>query len=142
MGVLVLLISFFSGGRLIAQAVRAALVQNVDEPGRHPYAETASCLTGNCVLTFSVVPSGERLVVTSVSAESFALSGRLLQLGGHGPVIHYLPITSFFNNIASLSLPTTAYFDAGESPQLLCDDCNPNPTNLKATLSGYVINLP
>lgn len=142
LGVLVLLITFFSNGRLIAQAVRAALVENVDEPGRHPYVENSDCVTGNCVLTFSTVPSGERLVITSVSAESFAISGRVLQLGGHGPVVHFVTITSFFNNVGSTSLTLTAYFDAGEKPQLLCFDCNPNPTNLNATLSGYFVNLP
>lgn len=142
LGILALLITLFSDGRLIAQAVRAALVENVDEPGRHPYVENSACVTGNCILTFSAVPSGERLVVTSVSGESFAISGRVLQLGGHGPVLQFLPITSFFNNVGSLSLPITAYFDAGERPQLLCHDCNPNPSNLNATLSGYFVNLP
>ena len=141
LGILVLLIMFFADGRLIAQAVRAALVENVDEPGRHPYFETSSCVTDNCTLTFSAVPSSERLVVTSVSAESYAIAGRLLQLGGHGQVIH-LPITSFFNNVGALCLPIRAYFDAGERPQVVCEDCNPNPTNLNATLSGYFINLP
>ncbi|HEX6897563.1 MAG TPA: hypothetical protein VF146_19925, partial [Bryobacteraceae bacterium] len=65
LGILALLITLFSDGRLIAQAVRAALVENVDEPGRHPYVENSACVTGNCILTFSAVPSGERLVVTS-----------------------------------------------------------------------------
>lgn len=103
LGTLVLVIMFISDGRLIAQAVRAALVENVDEPGRHPYVENSVCVSGNCTLTFSVVPSGERLVVTSVSAESYAISGRLLQLGGHGQVVHFLPITSLFNNVGALS---------------------------------------
>lgn len=142
LGILVLLILSFSNGRLIAQAVRAALVENVDEPGRHPYVENSDCGTGNCTLTFSAVPSGERLVVTSVSVESFAISGRVLQLGGHGPAVQFLPITSFFNNIGAMSAPITAYFDAGERPQLLCFDCSSNPTNLNGTLSGYFVNLP
>ncbi|HLK17477.1 MAG TPA: hypothetical protein VKT81_00935 [Bryobacteraceae bacterium] len=141
-GAVLTVVGIGTESRAIAQAVRAALVQNVDEPGRHPYIETVTCETGNCVLTFPAVPSGQRLVVTSVSAESFAISGRVLELRGHGTVIQYLPITSFFNNVGSSNLHNLSYFDAGESPSILCFDCNPNPTNLSATLSGYFISLP
>lgn len=65
----VTVIGLWSAPKLIA-AVKAALVQNVDEPGRNPYQEgkSTSCpFPGDCVTTFSSVPAGTRLVLTSVS---------------------------------------------------------------------------
>jgi hypothetical protein len=57
--------------RAIAQAVRAALVRNQDEPGRNPYFESrdVNCTAQGCVAGFSAVPAGQRLVLTFISAQ-------------------------------------------------------------------------
>ncbi len=46
--VLVMTVGVFSAGPAIAQAVRAALVSNVDEPGRIPYS-VAIHMEGACL---------------------------------------------------------------------------------------------
>ena len=60
----------FTAGPAIAQAVRAALVSNVDDPGRIPYAGALSCSFDNsvlCLVPIPPVPNGKRLVITHVS---------------------------------------------------------------------------
>ena len=74
-----------NAGPAIAQAVRAALVKNVDEPGRNPYqgfvafnGSVAAAPDGSyfcqqppsaptCFLIFPFVPAGKRLVVESLT---------------------------------------------------------------------------
>ena len=63
--------------------VRAALVQNVDEPGRTPYQQelqvigNSGCDTDFCTpgFTFAVVPANKRLVIKQVSATFYASAG-------------------------------------------------------------------
>src|SRR5258706_15121720 len=63
----------------IAQAVRAAVVKNIDEPGRSPFQQEAffsgSCpnITA-CSVNYAPVPANKRLVITNVS-------GRFLTTG-------------------------------------------------------------
>jgi hypothetical protein len=55
--------------------VKAALVQNVDEPGRNPYSSTVTFFNAppcapdgsgtTCALIFQPVPAGKRLVATT-----------------------------------------------------------------------------
>lgn len=70
--VLVMTVGVFTAGHAIAQAVRAALVSNVDEPGRIPYVANSSCdfsrgFHDNCGASFPQVQNGKRLVITHVS---------------------------------------------------------------------------
>jgi hypothetical protein len=70
--VLMITVGVFTAGHAIAQAVRAALVSNVDEPGRIPYVANSSCdfQSGDhddCAASFPSVPAGKRLVITHVS---------------------------------------------------------------------------
>ena len=63
--------------------VRAALVQNVDEPGRTPYQQelqvsaNAECGADFCTpsFTFAVVPANKRLVIKQISATFDASAG-------------------------------------------------------------------
>jgi len=66
---------------LLAQ-IKAALVENIDEPGRNPYSSTVAVNPGKCgvsstgcVLFFVAVPAGKRLVVTNIIGNSGALFG-------------------------------------------------------------------
>jgi hypothetical protein len=71
--VLVLVVGVFSAGPAIAQAVRAALVSNVDDPGRIPYRVVESFSQQDCEFGCQggapLVPAGKRLVITNVSGD-------------------------------------------------------------------------
>lgn len=66
-----MVVGAFTAGPAIAQAVRAALVSNVDDPGRIPYRLSGGCNydgTGNnCSFTLPKVPDGKRVVITHIS---------------------------------------------------------------------------
>ncbi len=127
-----LLVTLGTERRAIAQAVRAALVENIDEPARNPYSETASCDSYGCTATFSPVPAGKRLVVTFVNGELGSFGA--LVLGGHaaaGP--RGFPIIAGFVNS-----PTVAYYEAGERPNVN----GAGSSFIRATLSGYYVTLP
>ncbi len=65
--VLALAISAFTPGSALAQIVKAALVKNVDEPGRVPYQSENSCSDPfTCAIEFSIVPANKRLVAQYV----------------------------------------------------------------------------
>lgn len=70
--VLVMVVGIFAAGPAIAQAVRAALVSNVDDPGRIPYQYGGDCSFYNdtsCFVQGQPVPAGKRLVITHVSGD-------------------------------------------------------------------------
>src|ERR1035441_147578 len=63
LAVLVMVVGVFSAGPAIAQAVRAALVSNVDDPGRIPYQILGSCFfsgTTECHSNLPQVPARMR----------------------------------------------------------------------------------
>jgi hypothetical protein len=74
----------FTAKPLLAQ-IKAALVQNVDEPARNPYQEAASFSQGSgcsgafCNVYFSTVPTGKRLVITNVTGVVYVESPGVLQ---------------------------------------------------------------
>lgn len=138
LGALALLITLATEGRVLAQAVRAALVENVDEPGRNPYSENTGCFAKGCNAIFSAVPAGKRLVVTFVNAEIENGPG-FMALTGHGTDVRIFTTTSA-SVFDVLNAPTWTYFDAGERPSLGCDGCNSSFAG--GTLSGYYVNLP
>jgi hypothetical protein len=127
----------------IAQAVRAALVRNQDEPGRNPYFETKDviCTAQGCVAYFSPVPAGQRLVLTFISTQCCQYgtppqSVGLVDLGKHQQTF----ATQVFDAIDSgISSPVVAYFEAGETPIVIAAGIG---GNLEASLSGYFISLP
>jgi hypothetical protein len=126
------MVSFMPEGRAIAQAVRAALVQNVDEPARNPYSESAGCDSYGFTAVFSPVPAGKRLVVTFVNGELGDFGA--LALGGHGQEgARGFPIIGGFVNS-----PTVVYYDAGERPNVN----GSGSSFIRAKLSGYYVTLP
>lgn len=117
---------------------RAALVKNVDEPGRAPYQSViefnagTGCIGTQCnIVSFAPVPAGKRLVVDHVSALVGVISG------GQPTVTAFSNsncincsnralVTGWVNTGLALSgsvfwaldRATTVYFEAGEIPQL------------------------
>lgn len=135
-------------GHASAQAVRAALVRNQDEPGRNPYFEYvqnhAACISG-CNITFSPVPAGQRLVVTFVNAQAFgspAPSDGVMLLHRSNDTAGNLFVPTFTPNPNGFATfvhsPVEVYFEAGTQPILECVGAN----DIRGTLSGYYISLP
>jgi len=140
--------------RNAAAQTRAALVQNVDEPGRSPYQESASAVCfATCTITFSAVPAGMRLVVTHINgsmdtigtgASPRVVFGGIMTL----PTVRGIVVRSDAQMIFNHEL--LMYFDAGARPVVFGDftlgllgsttDRFGGPSN--ATLTGYLVKLP
>ena len=141
-----IVVTLATESRAIAQAVRAARVRNQDEPGRNPYFETrgdSTCVSGACTLTFSPVPSGQRLVVTFVSSgySSFSPPPSFVVLETPSKHVQWFQTFATDSTSSYMSSPVVAYYEAGETPVLLCGAVG-GAAGLSGTLSGYNINLP
>lgn len=146
-------------GTTSAQAQRAALVQSVDEPGRNPYQELLSdpdCRgTTVCVVNFSTVPAGKRLVVTHVAGYVDTGVGTLpngfLSSSFGGSQYATVPFTGVRGARSNLGVrifinqPVLAYFGAGETPRGVYHVTGTGDTmsggNL-LMLSGYLVSVP
>jgi hypothetical protein len=147
-------VGLWSSPKLMA-AIKAALVQNVDEPGRNPYSEnksTVDCIgfgTNNCNLQFSPVPAGKRLVVTNVS-------GLIVVAGGssYRTVTLYSTIARFTQNLPVIfqgSLQQQEYYvfnqavvhyvEPGDRPSVDIDSDHILITS-NLFMTGYYISLP
>ena len=139
-------------GRPVMAEVRAALVQNVDEPGRNPFAFSAFITQsqGPTTTTFSV-PAGKRYVVQQFSAQCtltptstpFVVT---LQGTTNGTSVQAYAPSSLIGSLFDLPVfagrgTTPLYADPGSSltvgiaTQVVVNDCS-------YSVSGYVINNP
>ncbi len=148
-------------GRFFAKPVlaqvRAALTQNVDEPGRNPYQErqaysfSGTCSGTVCITDFSPVPAGSRLVITNVSGNLILGNGAVVvetwvtPKGGADLRAH---IPTFYEGFASginfrqFNSPVQIYVDAGQSPEFFAElSTNPGGYFQNITLTGYYIKL-
>jgi hypothetical protein len=152
--ILVVALGQFFAKPLLAQ-VRAALVQNVDEPGRSPYQESQFnfCPTGSvCDYNFAAVPPGKRLVLTNVSGFVDAqfgtlpnvwvtkiFSGLFVFFPGTRQTVHPGATRIVYNSEVKM------YFDAGEQPNLTIGLPAGSTDRLLAsrlTLGGYYVSVP
>jgi hypothetical protein len=153
-GILAILavISKFYAVPVIAQ-VRAAIVQDRDAQGRNFYQalnSTSGCI-GTCVVSFSAVPAGKRLIVQQVSTlATFGVAGSgapaEIELRG-GSVFQFLPITTSPANFGSQTqfiahAGVLGAYDAGETPSVDAFTPNGNSYSLLANISGYMIDIP
>jgi hypothetical protein len=151
------LLGHFYAKPLLAQ-VRAALVENVDEPGRNPYQETifATC-TGSqfCNQGFSMVPAGKRLVLTNISGYVDVTAGTLpngditSSLGGSQYATVFFTgvrgTVSSFGTRMVINQEIRAYFGPGETPHVfegLVSTSDTFSDGANVMLSGYYVNLP
>jgi hypothetical protein len=92
-------------------ATAPVLFLNVNDPGRIPYQSTmlvTNCPAGECIATFSAVPSGHRLVIQHISGVETGTSALPTQ-----PVLllnQIFPLSGFLASSTSNS-GTNAYFD-------------------------------
>jgi len=133
-----------------AHAQKPALTQNIDEMGRNPYSATLTSAIG-APLTFPVVPSGFRLVITHVSAifdtvsEPYGyLNGTLYSVLGVDdeflPAPVAIPKSQPNDSLVAwvINTPETFYVDAGHSPQIVVQGLI---SNLSVSIHGYLVNL-
>ena len=145
---------------LLAQ-VRAALVQNVDEPARNPYQESffsylGNCPAGNqfCNFNYSAVPAGKRLVITNISGYVDVTGGSLpngtlgSSLGGNQYAQIFFTGTREYSSASSTRIVVNqqirAYFGPGETPHLFAGLNGSTDSFAGAgsmSLSGYYVSL-
>jgi hypothetical protein len=148
------LLGKFYATPVMAQALRAVLVKNLDEKGRSPYMQFQgrSCPGGGnavCDIVFPPVPAGKRLVVERVNGSViFASSGvRIASLLTPQNVIFFFPVRPTDLKVTSdpivlVNESTLAYFESGEFPtfHLIFNDGSDVPV-ISSTISGYLVDL-
>jgi hypothetical protein len=152
--VLVVVVGVFTAGPVIAQAVRAALVSNVDDPGRIPYARSTNCtfdVSGLCETLLPLVPDGKRLVITHVSGlvEENLPGGTYLRVlvqtsGSSGDFASFVPtyIGSFVgSNTFVFDQSVLLFVDAGQYA-VTSVSLGGSPSNSAAqfSLTGYMLD--
>ena len=151
LAVLIAVVGGISAGPAVAQAVKAALVKNVDERGRVPYSAVLTCATAtdNCFANAAAVPAGKRLVIEHVSAFNqvtspgeIALYRMLVGSSLRAGLTISTPITkSGFNN-SVVNESVLAYVEAGEVVTIQISSVAPASTlSTTAYLSGYLVDL-
>jgi len=149
-------IGSYTAKPLLAQ-IKAALVQNIDEPGRNPYLSTIGLQCTNastCVQDFAPVPSGKRLVVTSITGNLYPASPGIVpilnlfkngqQVGSGIAVPTFIEAGTFSSfNIVGVNAQFNAFFEPGETPLIyVVATSNFGLGGGSLTLSGYLVSLP
>lgn len=138
----------------MAQAVRAALVQDRDSRARNYYqAQNVNCgyLVGYCPTDLAVVPAGKRLVIDHVSGEVFTPGQndlwRVALVAKNASFLAFFPFSSgsptgnnFYNHL--FSQDTFAVFEAGQTPQIAAFSSGAGAIAWQASVSGYMIDVP
>jgi hypothetical protein len=156
---LLLCLGKFFAKPLLAQ-VRAALVADIDTPGRAPYQRhlVFSCPAGSnrCGAEATPVPAGKRLVITNINGNFDAKSqpglavGVLFEHGVQGSSPNTPPLLLPVSFLATesnddefvVNVPVLAYFDPPDFPFILVSLSNNNITGheMDFALSGYLVD--
>jgi hypothetical protein len=133
--------------------VRAALVQNIDEPGRSPFTLTIECAgsqnSGFCSGTSSTaVPANKRFVAQYMNGTVSISNGGLFADGflfvNNGSTLyldeHLVGNAGGFSTY-TINMPVVAYFEAGQTPSGEIFGTAGNAPNAVVTLTGYLIDL-
>jgi hypothetical protein len=147
------------GGEAFAQT-RAAVVKNVDEPGRMPYQQLIEFNTSapvcpisqGCLVAFPPVPAGKRLIVERATL-LLGVFGGTINFWGFGdglginsgntailkadftPALLIAGVQFFAGN-----QDTLVYFEAGATPKLKILTTAPVSFVGNASLHGYLID--
>jgi hypothetical protein len=135
---------------LMAQ-VRAALVQDVDQPARAPFQYTATVNITNFTYTAIPIPAGKRLVIDYVSLEGAAQT-----TGAYVQPIVILSSTVAGNNSLYYMAPQQSTVAAGqyyksEQVKIYADSLSVSPAFagytptfliFNVTISGHLITVP
>jgi hypothetical protein len=142
-------VGHFGAKPLMAQ-IRAALVKNIDEPGRAPYQNSNHCTTSGpinfCGGQFATVPLGKRLVVQHVSISFFCspactyspvLIGIEGQAGADAMAAYVMPVGS---QDGSVDQNILLYIEPGNTP-IFATNFTSSHSSAKITLTGYLVDL-
>jgi hypothetical protein len=139
----------------IAQAVRAAVVKNIDEKGRIPYQAQINC-TGYsvCNVGLSPVPAHSRLVVEHIGLQAVvdtgsqvmftalgAESGVFNQLSSYDMLLATFQGEAFGYDTYIVSGPALTYFEAGQTPGVIFELSLGITTRITGQISGYLVDL-
>lgn len=146
-----MIVGHFGAKPLLAQ-IRAALVKNVDEPGRIPYQASASCpstIHGDCVALLTPVPDGKRLVVQHASVLrqciTIPCAGSFFGVRSHnhslltGPAA-YISSPTLTNTDVSVDQDIRLYLEAGDIPTVEMG-FGEGESFASFTITGYLIDL-
>jgi hypothetical protein len=139
-------ISALMPGSALAQAIKAALIKNIDEPGRSPYYSSGNCASaGGCIITLAAVPANKRLVVQFVSFDvqsGNAVTDNAIALLGDGANNYaWIAPTRIDDLNWAGAQPVTAFISAGAQPKLSI--VLNGSTNVQAfgIVTGYLVDL-
>jgi hypothetical protein len=149
-----MLAGVFTAGLAIAQAVRAVLVANVDDPGRIPYQVDTACVMNSiqyiCENALPLVPAGKRLVITHVSGfvDTDVPGGTLLRAAvRHISGFPSSVLPTSFQGVAGgksryvFNAPVLAFFSAGEYPVTSVAVAGAHTgASSEFTLTGYLVD--
>lgn len=140
-------IGAFSAAPVVAQVIRAALVKNVDEPGRVPYqswSDSLQCGAGGCALSgFPAVPAGKRLVITYVNgvflgpAPVSTFHADLVSSIGVTGGVAFLPAATETDTFHAVNTVTHVYMEEGLTPFLIL---GPGFMSASASITGYLVD--
>ncbi len=147
-----------------AHALAAALVQvtntpanpvpnqDVDAPGRHPFAATCTVGSGGQECSLSTVPANTEYVIQTITVILTAGPGLPAQpsagefettAGGTTAGVAFFPLINSGGEVASATQSLTAYADPGTTP--ICAVQTPNflpDSVVTCTITGYTVSVP
>jgi hypothetical protein len=135
----------------VAQATRAALVQDRDSPPREPFSIQSNLPGGTALLNFPGPPAGKRMVITSVTAivDQAGTTDVLFDVGAssEGRAYRYeyvLQHAGIFTERFFGTFPSLIVLDPDGSGQTAFTVQGANTTILDSqiTLTGYYIVIP
>jgi hypothetical protein len=129
--------------------VRAALVQNRDEPSRNFYRQNLGTLGSQPTLTLPAVPPGKRLIIQHVNLGVFTTVPDSIQqifLDNSAGGVSYFPATYMATasglNDYVVNESVLVNFEAGDVPKLQIFSISGGNTSVLGQISGYMIDVP
>jgi hypothetical protein len=138
--------------RPVMAQVRAALIQNIDEPGRSPFTLQIVCPsigTNFCEGTSTTaVPANKRFVVKNMNGSvlflgSASVASAAVDINGTNYYLQpqYVGV-SFSEYSYTINMPVEAYLEAGQTASVYFAGSNTTyPPSGNLTLTGYLIDL-
>jgi len=144
---LLVILGKFYAGPAIAQTVRAALVQDRDNPARQPFSYLQVFNPPNTNnFSLPAVPAGKRRIINGlyIAMSSFTPCSAHLGVGPLGAATFSAewpaPMVPLLGPALSIS-PIQIVMNPGDSSDLQVF-CNPAPSQTVVSLTGYDIDIP
>jgi len=138
----------------LAQAVRAAVVKNIDEPGRTPFEDAgiSNCDAKGlaCGLDYAPVPANKRLVITYVTGQivtkgnNQTIQSIHLMTARFGANTYFPALIQGFDQVTlsrywAIAQPILAFAEAGSTPEIAVFGTGIYEADFKIT--GHLVDL-